>query len=532
MRKSREIDEIVLATVSEPENEPLRTFAEKIGMPVFWFNGDVNHVTTRLRNAAEAYKADICILVSGDCPLVDAPAIDHTIHQFRATPEMNNVRYDPDADGNPPALQGIVVSRISAWQLADDLADRPELKEHQFPVMGLRPELFSHADVQLPENYYMPFHRLSVDTYADLEFMNQVYAQLDKKDRTFSLPNAVALILDKPGLRTINSHVHQQKLVEDSKSILFVVDCGLPFGSGHLMRSIELAHQMTERLGWPAHFLIDDDEARTILHNHGIKTRWGAFARAARPNPADTPCTLEHIAIDYDIMVFDVFDQRGPAEGWRDNIRSEFTGIVIENQQDWTNEADLIIVPSPMFQDISAVQPQEGVGLSDVPDSQRPKIVGGQNHIILRRELRRIAQDPPERQWDLLVYLHDLQRRRAIENIGREMDLRCKIIDHFSDRFLVELASSDLFISGFGISFYEALALKTVPVCWPDSTHHGKDAQQFYQHMDIGPYIIDSSDKAKTTIVSALADRHQIHIDVQDGTPEIVREIKEFLSKR
>ena len=139
----RDLDEIVLATVAEAENRPLQEFAEKNGIACFWYEGAVDHVTTRLRRAAEVYDADICVLVSGDCPLIHAPAIDQMICSLKENPDTDTVRLSADAHGQPPALQGIVVGRKKAWQLADDLADRPELKEHQFPVIGLCPELFS-----------------------------------------------------------------------------------------------------------------------------------------------------------------------------------------------------------------------------------------------------------------------------------------------------------------------------------------------------------------------------------------------------
>jgi spore coat polysaccharide biosynthesis protein SpsF len=151
LRHCKDLDDIVLATVAEAENRPLQDFAEKNGMPCFWYQGEVEHVTTRLRRAAEAFDADVCVLVSGDCPLIHAPAIDQLIRSLKDSPDADTVGLLPDSHGHPPALQGIVASRKKAWQLADNLADRPELKEHQFPVIGLRPDLFQPVEVVLPE---------------------------------------------------------------------------------------------------------------------------------------------------------------------------------------------------------------------------------------------------------------------------------------------------------------------------------------------------------------------------------------------
>ena len=233
LRNSRELDEIVLATVAEPENRPFTGCLQlKNGMACFWYEGEVDHVTTRLRRAAEAFDADVCVLVSGDCPLIHATAIDQLIRSLKDSPDADTVRFLPDTHGQPAALQGIITSRKKAWQRADDLADRPELKEHQFPVIGMRPELFKSVNVTLPESICMPHHRLSVDTLADLAFMNALHADLDKRGLPFDLPHVVGLLKDRPELKAINAHVHQCRLVEDKKKVLFVVDAGGKYGFG------------------------------------------------------------------------------------------------------------------------------------------------------------------------------------------------------------------------------------------------------------------------------------------------------------
>ncbi len=61
----RQVDDIVLATVNETDNLPLKVFAAKHGISCFWYEGEVDHVTTRLRLAAEKYDADICSPLSG-----------------------------------------------------------------------------------------------------------------------------------------------------------------------------------------------------------------------------------------------------------------------------------------------------------------------------------------------------------------------------------------------------------------------------------------------------------------------------------
>ncbi|HHL33667.1 MAG TPA: hypothetical protein ENJ30_04820, partial [Desulfobulbaceae bacterium] len=53
LRRCRQVDEIVLATSAEPENGLLLSWSDKQGIATYRYPGDVNHVTTRLRRAAE-----------------------------------------------------------------------------------------------------------------------------------------------------------------------------------------------------------------------------------------------------------------------------------------------------------------------------------------------------------------------------------------------------------------------------------------------------------------------------------------------
>jgi spore coat polysaccharide biosynthesis protein SpsF len=526
LRHCKDLDDIVLATVAEAENRPLQDFAEKNGMPCFWYQGEVEHVTTRLRRAAEAFDADVCVLVSGDCPLIHAPAIDQLIRSLKDSPVADTVGLLPDLHGHPPALQGIVASRKKAWQLADNLADRPELKEHQFPVIGLRPDLFHPVEVVLPDFIYMPPHRLSVDTLADLAFMNALYEKLENQNLPFDLPHVVALLKEQPDYKQINAHVHQRRLVEKIKKVLFIIDAGGRYGFGHLMRCLELAGQITERLGWPVHFLIDDQQAESIINKKGCKTWWGAFGRPANPNRGRDSSTVQRLACAYDLLVLDIFDQRGPRAGWRSGIGKEKKCVVIENTQSWTNEADLIVLPNLLDKHPPRSSSQNQKDGMDAPGSVGPKVIAGEQFIILRNDVRHLASNLPPKAIDVLVYLHDREKREWLRDLLESLTATSKILDAFeTEVWYVDLARARVFISGFGVSFNEALALQTVPVCWPDADVHRDDAARFYRHLGMEPLIIDSMANAEGMILAALDKQVNRPAPLQDGTPNIVAEI-------
>ncbi|UCF92617.1 MAG: NTP transferase domain-containing protein [Desulfobacterales bacterium] len=525
LSKSRQIDAIVLATVAEAANEPLRELARQKGVACFWFEGQVDHVTTRLRRAAEVFGADVCVLISGDCPLVCAPAIDQMIAELKKTPEADVVRIVTDDGNYRPALEGVSVARRRAWQRADDLADRPELKEHQFPVIGLQPERFRAVDLSLSAAIYMSPHRLSVDTWADLEFMNQVHATLAQRGKRFELPEVVRLLEERSDLKKINRHVHQRPLVEDVKRVLFIVDAGKQYGYGHLMRSLELALQIVESLGWPASFVVDDEQAESLVEEHGLRAIRGAFARPEKNRPPRAGSfNLEALLPDYDLLVLDIFDQRGPAPGWRAKLNSRIPTMVVENLQPWAYEADLIVLPNILAPPQVTVDNPASDLQGEPYHAPSARIVGGPQYIILRRSIRQ-AQNGHDKDIDLLVYLHDEVLRNDIAVFAAKHRWKTEILDGFNPRFPDLLARSKLFLSGFGVSFNEALALQTLPICWPDSEAHRRDAVSFYGALNMPPYVVDSTAELADVVLPLLQSDVCCCAAVEDGTAGIVEEL-------
>ena len=198
-------------------------------------------------------------------------------------------------------------------------------------------------------------------------------SELDKQGLPFDLPGVVCLLKDRPELKEINAHVHQCRLVENKKKVLFAVDAGGEYGFGHLTRCLELAGQITERLAWSTHFLVDDHQAQAIIDKSGCKTHWGAFGRPANLNSDPKASPIETVFSAYDLLIFDIFDQRGPKGGWRSKLSRAIKCVVIENLQPWTSEADMIVLPNLLDKHASGLSFQKPLAGSDTTQSDGAK---------------------------------------------------------------------------------------------------------------------------------------------------------------
>lgn len=522
LKSCTELDEIVLTTVAERGNEPLRAFAEREKISCYWYEGQADHVTTRLYKAAVYHGAEICVLVSGDCPLIYGPAIDLLLQSFKRNRQASVLQVDTLNGSDPPALYGVEIARLEAWEKAERLSDRPELKEHHFPAIGLHPEQFVIHKCVLPRHLYAPFHRLFVDTWADLEFLNRVNTELSRAGKKFHLPEVLDLLAMKQELRIINQHVHQRRLIEDIKKVLMIIDAGGEFGYGHLMRSLELALQIVERLSWPVMFLVDDTYAGTMIENRGLKVVYGAFQRLSRhsSNAETTQKTLTDIE-DYDLVILDIA-KRPVTSTWKEEFLPNIPVVVIDKMVEWTYEADLVIIPGVTASKEKVIEWKCKQGNS------AGRIFSDARYIIIRREIRYAKELNSKKDIDLLIYLHDSEHISKLMKIIGEYNLKIHVVDGQTDSFPELLARSRFFAGQFGYSFYEALYLDCLPLSIDGNKQSADDSAIFYASFGIAKPVLGTAEDWKRYFQSRHNESKYLDatVAIKDGTPLLVEEIR------
>ena len=263
VKKSRLVDKIVIATTDEKENKELIGVAEKHSIDIFLYKGDINDVVGRLTKAADRYEADIPILISGDCPLIYPESLDKLIEKALSDKDVDYVGFCKQKE-RPAVHEGMGVYRRKCWELSDKISDKPNLREHQFPVVGMYPELFRTDCIEDDEIFYKFKHRLSVDTLADLKFMNTLYDELNKEGKEFNLKNVVLLLEEKPEIMDINRDVHQMKIDEKAKKALFVAN-----GEDNLELFFDLAYDLTKR-GIGVRFFSNSKSITKIVNEKGF----------------------------------------------------------------------------------------------------------------------------------------------------------------------------------------------------------------------------------------------------------------------
>ena len=167
LSRSKEVDEIVVATSVDASNEPLAEHVRALGHDCE--QGSESDVLERYVQAARVHQAEVVVRITGDCPLVDPGLVDECIRRFRAA----NVDYFSNT--NPPSYPDgldIEVVTLAALERAMEESSKPYDREHVTPYVR-ESGRFNTANMQNSED--LSALRWTVDEQADFDVVRNVF---------------------------------------------------------------------------------------------------------------------------------------------------------------------------------------------------------------------------------------------------------------------------------------------------------------------------------------------------------------------
>lgn len=205
-RRSRGLDETVVATTTNASDDPIVALCERVGAPVF--RGSEDDVLARYMGAAQACVADIVVRITSDCPLLDAELLDDTIAEFHA--QVVDYLCLPVPAAFPRGLDHEVFTREALAVAARD-AREPYERAHVTPYLYRHPEIFRIG--RRSNDGAHGGHRWTVDTADDLALVRELHAAMGGRE-DYGWRDVLAVVQSRPELAAINAHVEQKKLEE------------------------------------------------------------------------------------------------------------------------------------------------------------------------------------------------------------------------------------------------------------------------------------------------------------------------------
>lgn len=205
LKRARKVDEIVVATTTEAEDEVITKLAERVG--VKWFRGSSEDVLDRVLKAAKACQADIIVEMIGDNPLLEPQLVDEAIDIYLKGDYdyVSNAIKETYPDGL--YVQVFSVETLDeVARLTNDPADRENVSLYIYE----HPEKYRLYNMAATAEYHHPEYRWTVDTEADFQFVKAVYENLYYEKPTFAIADIMTLLAEKPELLKINAHIKQK----------------------------------------------------------------------------------------------------------------------------------------------------------------------------------------------------------------------------------------------------------------------------------------------------------------------------------
>jgi spore coat polysaccharide biosynthesis protein SpsF len=209
LKRSRYVDEIVLATSDKNMEEPMVDFLMNHGYKVF--RGSENNVLKRYIDAIHEFGGDIIIRVTGDCPFIDPVLLDHVVSGYLSS-NYDYVGVDIQNGNYIRGLDVEVFSRESlerVYAIVKDEEEKSPYKEHVTYYMYKHPEEFNIYQLQAA-----PFHRkdyrLCVDTLEDFKLVTHIYEYF--QDKYVSIAEVIEYLDKHPEVAGINREIRQKNV--------------------------------------------------------------------------------------------------------------------------------------------------------------------------------------------------------------------------------------------------------------------------------------------------------------------------------
>jgi spore coat polysaccharide biosynthesis protein SpsF (cytidylyltransferase family) len=172
LRRARQLDEIVVATSTDPSDDPIEREAKRLTVRVL--RGSLTDVLDRFARACEALNANAVVRITADCPLIDPEVVDQVVELWRDTGAdyISNI-FEPRS--YPDGLDVEVIS-AGALRRTEALATDPEDREHVTTYIRRHPDQFEVGELRLDPSYGDV--RITLDTAADLDSLTRLIAEV------------------------------------------------------------------------------------------------------------------------------------------------------------------------------------------------------------------------------------------------------------------------------------------------------------------------------------------------------------------
>ena len=199
LRFCRSLDEIIIATTINSNDDPIIAFAEKEGLK--FYRGSEEDVVDRYYQTAKKFRIDPIVRVTSDCPLIDPALCDHFIQVYI----NSNVDYVHTGNTFAEGLDCEIISFNALEKIWREASLKSE-REHVTLYLNNHPELFKKFTLvsETDDSRY----RICVDEPEDFSVVKMIFEALYRNNaQPFSFAKVKNFLDNNPSIYKLNSSV-------------------------------------------------------------------------------------------------------------------------------------------------------------------------------------------------------------------------------------------------------------------------------------------------------------------------------------
>jgi spore coat polysaccharide biosynthesis protein SpsF len=206
------IDQIVIATTTNAQDDCLEEFAHKNGLGCH--RGSEQDVLKRIVEAAQKYQGDTLVHLTSDCPLIDPIAVQQVIDKYQEG------KWDFVSNclerTYPRGMDTQVFSR-KILEKVDAIATEAAHREHVTLYIVEKPHEFACANISAPREYRAPEIRMTLDYPEDYALIHAVFEALYPHKPDFLLYDILNYLKAHPEVAALTAGIEQKDVRAPAK---------------------------------------------------------------------------------------------------------------------------------------------------------------------------------------------------------------------------------------------------------------------------------------------------------------------------
>lgn len=188
------LDEIIIATSTNSQDDPLEKIAAKEGIKCF--RGSEEDVCLRLFEASKAYNLDYFISMTADCPLLPFDLIEDLINTFNKTKADLVSCYELSS--------GLFLSGVKPTAMQRLINEKDSENTEYWLYYFLKTDMFKVVPLDIDKTLIRPNYRFSLDYPEDMTFLRSVFEGLGQNTYKATTKEIIEFVDANPTLAEVN----------------------------------------------------------------------------------------------------------------------------------------------------------------------------------------------------------------------------------------------------------------------------------------------------------------------------------------